>query len=177
MKRDRADDGLIDLVGEGIDVSFRMGELADSSMTAKKISETQRLVIGTPEYFSQYPEPKVPADLAEHKAVIYSRGVGAGRSWTFKKGAKEVSIVVDGRITVSAAEGVRAAVLAGLGLTIASKWMFSPELKSGAVKSVLDEWELPKLPLWAAFPSGRLVSSKARAFANFVQSILEPDAQ
>ncbi|HYZ41306.1 MAG TPA: LysR family transcriptional regulator, partial [Stellaceae bacterium] len=54
---------------------------------------------------------------------------------------------------VSAAEGVREAVFAGLGLTISSEWIFTPELASGAVETALDDWHLPEMDLWAV-PGG-----------------------
>jgi DNA-binding transcriptional LysR family regulator len=73
---------------------------------------------------------------------------------------------------VSAAEGVRAAVLAHIGLTIASEWMFTPELRSGAV---LSEWCLPPIDLWAAFPIGRAATAKARAFVDFFERSSNPD--
>jgi DNA-binding transcriptional LysR family regulator len=76
------------------------------------------------------------------------------------------------RVRVSAAEGLRAAVLADMGLTIASDWMFSPELESGAVRRVLEAWALPTIDLWAVFPTGRLASAKARTFATFVEEVL-----
>jgi len=47
--------------------------------------------------------------------------------------------------------------------------LFSPELKSGAVVSVLDDWSLPSIGLWTVFPTGRQASAKARAFASFVK--------
>jgi DNA-binding transcriptional LysR family regulator len=72
------------------------------------------------------------------------------------------------KMSISAAEGVRAAVTAGLGLAIGSDWMFEPEIAKGEVVSVLDEWRLPDVVLWAVFPSGRLQSAKAQAFATFV---------
>jgi DNA-binding transcriptional LysR family regulator len=56
------------------------------------------------------------------------------------------------------------ACAAGLGLSIgASEWLFTPELKSGAVISVLQDWSLPAVDLWALFPAGRQASAKARA--------------
>ena len=58
-------------------------------------------------------------------------------------------------------------MLADVGLTIASEWMFSPELRSGAVRSVLSEWTLPPLDLWAVLPTGRAATAKARAFVDF----------
>ena len=74
-----------------------------------------------------------------------------------------------GRLRVSAGEGIREGVLAGLGFAIASEWAFAPELKSGAVQAVLTDWLLPPVDLWAVFPTGRQASAKARAFASFVE--------
>jgi DNA-binding transcriptional LysR family regulator len=85
----------------------------------------------------------------------------------------EVSVTVKGRLRSSAAEGVREAVFAGLGLSVGgSEWMFTPELKSGAVKIVIEDWLLPPGELWAVFPTGRQASAKARAFAAFMESQL-----
>jgi hypothetical protein len=67
-------------------------------------------------------------------------------------------------------------VFAGLGLAIASEWMFAPELKSGAVKVVLEDWLLPPHDLWAVFPTGRQASTKARVFANFIENQLPSGA-
>jgi DNA-binding transcriptional LysR family regulator len=75
---------------------------------------------------------------------------------------------------VTAAEGVRAAVLAHVGLTIASEWMFPPELRSGAVRAVLSEWSLPPLDLWAVFPTGRAATAKTRAFVDFFGRSFNP---
>jgi DNA-binding transcriptional LysR family regulator len=58
-------------------------------------------------------------------------------------------------------------------LKIASRWMFAPELESGEVKSVLDQWTLPLMDLWVIYPSGRLTSAKARAFVKWFEKIVE----
>jgi len=52
--------------------------------------------------------------------------------------------------------------------------MFAPELASGSVLRVLPQWTLPPIDLWAVFPTGRLISAKARAFADFVEDALLP---
>jgi DNA-binding transcriptional LysR family regulator len=59
-----------------------------------------------------------------------------------------------------------------MGLVVASEWMFAPELASGRVQRVLQDWDLPPIDLWAVFPSGRTASTKAQIFANFVRSEL-----
>lgn len=165
------DDGNVDLLSEGMDVALRMGDLADSSLTAQRIAHGRRLVVGTPTYFQTHGEPQVPADLLKHEAIVYSRK-GGGAIWTFQRDGTEVSVGVHGRVSVSVSEGVRAAVLAHAGLAMASEWMFSPELASGAVLSVLPEWSLPGIDLWAVYPTGRMVTAKARAFVEFVRAEL-----
>jgi DNA-binding transcriptional LysR family regulator len=164
------DDRNINLVEEGIDIALRMGALTDSGLTARKIADCRRVVLGTPTYFAKYGEPACPAELSKHQAVVYN--LGGGNTWQFTKGTEQQSVILSGRLRVSAAEGVREAVLADQGLTLASEWMFAPELASGAVKTVMHDWTLPDLDLWAVFPTGRMASAKARAFVEYVQGVL-----
>jgi DNA-binding transcriptional LysR family regulator len=165
------DDKNVDLIEAGIDVGLRMGTLTDSTLTARKIGQSRRLVLGTPAYFANAGEPSAPADLIAHQAVIYDQR-GGGAVWTFRQGTAETSVTVKGRVRVTAAEGVREAVFAGLGLVIASEWMFEPELERGTVRAVLQDWELPSIELWAIFPTGRRASAKARSFASFIEAQL-----
>lgn len=165
------DDRNVDLIEAGIDVALRMGDLADSGLTARKIVQGRRLVLGTPAYFEAAGEPLTPPDLTSHQAVVYDQR-GGGAVWTFQQGTAEMAVTVHGRLRISAAEGIREAVLVGLGLTISSEWMFAPELRAGTVKAVLEDWTLPPIDLWAVFPTGRQASAKARAFVTFVESRL-----
>jgi CheY-like chemotaxis protein len=102
---------------------------------------------------------------------------GGGRVWTFRRNDTESSVSLNGRLSVSALEAVREAVLAGMGLAVAPEWMFLPELKSGQVRTVLTDWRLPPCELWAVIPAGRMASRKTRAFITFVQETLgQPNA-
>jgi DNA-binding transcriptional LysR family regulator len=165
------DDRNVDLIEAGVDVALRMGNLADSALTARKIGQSQRSVVGTPSYFEKAGEPKTPTELMAHQAVIYDQR-GGGAVWTFRQGTAETSVTVKGRVHVTAAEGVREAVLADLGLAVSSEWMFAPELATGRVMRVLQDWLLPPMDLWAVFPTGRQASAKARAFASFIEAKL-----
>jgi DNA-binding transcriptional LysR family regulator len=168
------DDRHIDLMEHGIDVALRMGALSDSSMTARRIAQCRRMVLGTPAYFADAGEPQTPSDLEAHQAIIH--GNDGGGAWRFARGGVEESVTLSGRMRVTAAEGARAAVLSDAGLAVASEWMFAPELASGAVREVLADWRLPVMDLWAVYPSGRLASAKARTFVEFVQSALTAQA-
>jgi DNA-binding transcriptional LysR family regulator len=90
------DDRDIDLVEEGIDISLRMGKLADSTLTARKIGESSRHIVATPAYLGLAGTPLSPADLLSHDAVIYTRR-GGGEVWTFTQGTADTSVTVKGR--------------------------------------------------------------------------------
>jgi DNA-binding transcriptional LysR family regulator len=162
------DDRNIDLLEERIDVALRMGDLKDSSLTARKISEGERYIVASTDYLARRGAPMVPADLTAHDIIVYTQSAG-GDEWRMKKGSGESSVHIASRLTFTAAEGVREAVIAGLGLAIVSQWMMPAELAAGTVVPVLSDWTLPSIDLWAVFPSGRLPSAKARAFINWFE--------
>ena len=169
------DDRNVDLVGEGIDVALRMGVLTDSGVTARRIASIRRRVVGTPAYFARAGAPLEPRDLERHEAIIYTQGGGV--AWSFVKDGVEQTVALAGRIRSTAAEAVREAVLADLGLAVASDGMLGNELRSGLVVEVLADWRLPSIDVWAVFPGGRRASAKARAFAAFVERELTIDAE
>lgn len=165
------DDGNVDLIPAGIDVALRLGEQADSALIARRLGHCARRVLGSRAYLATRGEPQGPRDLQEHELVIYSPRPGLGQQWSFQRGEERVELSGRGRLTVSAAEGMRAAVLGGLGLGIASEWMFAPELASGEVVALLPQWQLPRLELWALLPAGREPGARSRAFLAFMAGL------
>lgn len=124
------EDRNVDLVQEGVDVALRMGATTDPGMTIRKIVEKRRLLMATPGYFERNGTPQTPDDLMKHQAIIYTRDNG-GEAFTFRRNGEKTPVTLLGRVRVSATEGLRAGVLAGIGFTVTSEFAFSPELKTG----------------------------------------------
>ncbi len=160
------DDRSVDLIEENIDVALRMGTLADSALTARKIGSADRMAVASPAYLERCGTPLVPADLAGHEAVIYAQE-GQADEWRFRRGTSEVSVRLNSRLTVTAAEGLREAVLAGCGIGIVSRWMMGREIAAGTILPLLPNWQLPSIDLWAVFPAGRMASTRARTFTDW----------
>jgi DNA-binding transcriptional LysR family regulator len=165
------DDGNVGLIEEGAEVALRMGKLPSSNLVARRIGQCRRVVVATPDYFARRGAPQQPEDLAEHAAIVFSRGEG-GEQVGFVKDGVTRDIVLRPKLRISALEGVRSAVLAGLGVAVASEWIFTEELDGGQVCEALGDWELPRLDLWAVLPGGRQAGPKARAFIAFVEQQL-----
>jgi DNA-binding transcriptional LysR family regulator len=81
----------------------------------------------------------------------------------YRRDETDTAIQLRPRVRVSSNEGLREAALAGVGIAIISEWLFTPELISGSVRSVLDDWLLPELQLSAVY-AGRRPSARVSAF-------------
>src|SRR5580698_2161882 len=101
------DDGDINPIEAGVDMALRLGHLADSTLTARKVGESRALVVAARSYFDAHGVPRTPGELAAHQAVIYEQQRAGGVNWTFRQGPTDVTVNVSGRLRVSAAEGVR----------------------------------------------------------------------
>lgn len=163
------DDRNVGLIEHGIDVALRMGHLDDSGLTAKRIGRCRRIVVGSASYLASHPAPLIPERLTDHSTIVFAQGEG-GERFTFKGPQGSKTISVRPKLRINATEGVRSAVVAGAGLSIATEWMFEAELVSGAVQEVLKDWTLPDLDLWAVIPAGRRTSAKVRALVEFIET-------
>lgn len=68
----RLDDKLVDIVSEGFDLAFRVGEPKDSTLIARKLARNRLLIVATPEFIETYGMPKNIEQLAELPAASYT---------------------------------------------------------------------------------------------------------
>ena len=165
------DDRRVDLISEGIDMAVRIGRPEDTAVIGRRLARGRRSVMASPAYLEKFAAPSAPADLENHQMVLYAQGRQLRTAFTRDNDSQEVSL--RSGLRLSAAEGIRAAVLSGQGMTIAADWMFAPELAVGDVQRCLPDWSLEAVELWLLFPAGRMVSAKVRAMADFVTEIVD----
>jgi DNA-binding transcriptional LysR family regulator len=160
-------DNATDLIEEGIDVALRLGPQPDSAVAGRIIASGRRTVVAAPSYLAANFAPMEPHDLDKLQGIVLSLARGP-TTWTFERDGELVRVTPNGRVRVTAAEGLRAAVLAGLGYAIGSDWGFARDIENGRVVEVLRDWSLPPADLWALFPAGRQPSARTRAFVDFI---------
>ena len=76
-------DRFVDLVGDGIDVAIRIGEVADSGLHAKRIGTARRICVAAPRYLEAHGTPDSPAALRVHNCVLYTL-LATGATWPFE---------------------------------------------------------------------------------------------
>lgn len=163
-------DRFVDLVEEGYDLAIRIGNLADSSLTARKLGETRRMVAAAPSYLAIHGRPETPEDLRHHNCLIYSVTNGAG--WGFARDGKPFVVNVTGTLAANNGEVLREAAIQGLGLCFAPDFILGEALKTGALVPLLAEFEMPPLGIYAVFPPNRHLSAKVRSFIEFLAAEL-----
>lgn len=176
----RLNDGFIDLVEQGIDVAVRIGELADSSLVARRIGTTHRVLVASRSYLRRLPKgrklPRVPEDLPNHNCIVYTE-LSTQNAWTFTAGpgapvepGTRVTIRVQGNLQTNSSEVVRAAVLAGMGIGLSPIWLFQSEIARGELQVLLPDWPAASMPVHLVSPSQRRQSAKVKAFADHLMS-------
>jgi DNA-binding transcriptional LysR family regulator len=168
------DDRWIDLVEQGVDLAIRLGRPADSSLVARKLGTSQRLLVASARYLDQHGAPESPDALMSHRVLAYSQFDGPS-AWSFTRGTATVSVAIQPTVRVSAADAMRSCVLSDLGIGMGSRLMFAPELADGRVRAVLPDWGLPTIDVWAMLPSGRRASQRARVFLQWLEGLIGRD--
>ncbi|MEM1369117.1 MAG: LysR family transcriptional regulator [Cyanobacteria bacterium P01_H01_bin.15] len=156
-----------DLIDQGIDVAVRFGRLRDSTMIARRLLVTSRLLAASPSYLAKAGIPKTPADLAGHQVIIGPSSMGT-TGWNFKKDGKTLSVKVDGQLMVTVNEASTAAALAGMGIISTAFWGCRAELESGELVQVLKDWEIGTVEVNALLAAGKSAKPSAQAFADYL---------
>jgi len=157
----------VDLVEEGIDVAIRIGDLQDSALVAHGLGTAHRVVVGTPAYFARYGEPRTPEDLIHHNCLTYPC-FSSDSDWHFQGPLGPSKVRVHGNFRASSPIAIREAVLAGLGITVGSVWLFADVLAQGKAQVVLQAYELPPMPIHALHCRNRLQPIRSRCFVDFL---------
>lgn len=161
-------DGFADMVEEGLDLTLRAGELTDPHLVARKIGLTRRVVVATPQYLARAGTPQTPDDLRHHQCIVYSR-LAAGANWHFQSAQGPLTVPISGRCSVNNTEGVRAAILQGLGIGYVPVWHFAEgEIEAGRLVPLLQAWQPPAQPIHAVYPTRRYLAPKVRAMVDFL---------
>jgi DNA-binding transcriptional LysR family regulator len=172
----KLNDGFIDLVEHGIDVAVRIGNLADSTLVARRIGRIRRAVVASRAYVqaatAQGTMPSIPEDLKQHPCIVYTE-LRSRNLWDFSTpDGSSVLVRVEGPLQTNASDIVRAAVLDGIGIAYSPTWLFQDLIDSGAVQVLLPGWQASPLPLHLVSPPERRHAAKVRAFSEHLAQAL-----
>lgn len=168
------DDRIIDMQRGGYDMAIRAGYLQDSSLIARRLCTSRRIVCCSPDYAERAGLPASLEEIANHDCIGYSH-VRSGVAWHFepvRKGGKARSLTVRHRLVANNGEVIRDMAIAGLGLTVQPAFIVAQALADGRLINAMPDIRPMSVPIHAVYPRTRRSSRKIDAFVAYLQAEL-----
>ncbi len=167
----------VDLIGDGVDCAIRGGELADTSLVARRVANLDYVTCASPAYLAARGVPARPADLqtSAHTVLGYFSSL-SGKPFPlhFQCGEERLVVQAPTGVAVNESTAHLTALLAGLGVGQTFRFMAAPHLASGALMAVLEDWTRERHPLHLVYPGSRHLNAKLRVFADWVAEVFAP---
>lgn len=158
----------VELISEGFDLALRMGELEDSTLRARRISETTQRLIAAPSYFAQHGRPARIDDLGSHRLLHYSNQASANVWKLIAPSGEERQVRGNGWLTVNDGQSLLNAAIKGLGIAYLPSFLYHKAMTQGLVEDVIPDLPKVVLGIYAVYPPGRYTQPKVRAFIDFL---------
>lgn len=162
-------DAVVDLLSERADVAIRTGPLQASSLIARKLGDTAKLIVGAPSYLARCGEPKTLDDLDRHHRLGFSY-VRRVDGWSLMQEKVPVLVPVSGRVQASDGETLRRLAISGTGLAQLAAFTVREDIEAGRLVSVLEHLNTGDREEFFAVHVGRggPLPSRVRAFLDYV---------
>ncbi|EME68957.1 putative transcriptional regulator, LysR family protein [Paramagnetospirillum caucaseum] len=167
-------DTRLDIVAARIDVSIRVGWLADSSNLARRIGTFRQCLVGIPDWVSAL---ACPEDV-EALPWVANTALPEPRRWSFlhQDGGETRRIEVRSGIAMDTTMAVHACVRAGAGLSVLPDFLVADDLAAGRLVQLLPDWTLPSGGIHVVFPQSRFRPAKVRAFVRILEAAVQRTA-
>ncbi|KQO76139.1 LysR family transcriptional regulator [Rhizobium sp. Leaf262] len=163
-----------DLVGEGIDLEVRLGEVSDSSLICRRIGWTTAFLVAASSYIQRRGMPSHLLEIPDHDCICYNRG-GEERSWSFLNGTNIERVKVAPRMIFNNTGAVHRAVLAGGGLAVLSHILGGDDIAAGRLVKVMPAFPPVRLPITIVYASRRNLPMRVRAVLDFLVDAVGED--
>ena len=157
----------VNMVEEGVDLSIRIGELADSNLIARQYTSIKVHFVASPDYIKQHGLPKPPKELSQHQCVLDSSNRQPGR-WRYSEAGKESTITVKGFVQANDGEVEARFTADGHGIAYLPSFLIQQYLDSGELSPILEGYEFDETPVSLVFPANRLMNPALRALIEFL---------
>ncbi|WP_375322079.1 LysR family transcriptional regulator [Aliivibrio logei] len=163
----------VDIIGDSIDLYVQIGEINDSSLVARTIDFSERVIVASPNYLKTYGNIISPEDLqAPHHQIKVVNAVKVPNLY-FNQVDKAIRVNLPYRLKVNTITACKSACLSGLGIASLPEFLCREHIKNGELIQILPDWDLPKAAISLVFPQNKLLPKRLRAFIDHVLELFE----
>lgn len=162
-------DSVVDIATAGLDVAVRVGVMKPSDLIATRIADNPLTLCASPAYIARFGRPETSQELASHPCIrLHGYDL-----WPFKRGAETHRVRIAGSLSANTLDAVRAACVAGAGITIMSYWDVYREIERGELRPItLADVEPYEGGMWAVFSTRTHMPGRVRAFIQALRARL-----
>lgn len=157
----------VDLVDEGYDLALRISAALDPKLIARRLAPIRHVLVASPDYLAKHPRPTTPQGLEQHACVLYSHTPNA--TWHLTKDGATTSVKVSGSMVTDNPGVILESAISGLGITRLPSFLVGDPIRSGELRLVLEDHEMPEMGLYAVYASRKHLPAKVRVFIDFVR--------
>lgn len=159
---------LVDLIRDGFDLAIRLGRLEDSSLLARRLCDRCEYLCAAPEYIERHGIPHTLSELSHHNCLV-----GTSPTWLFQDRGHRRELRVQGNWRSNSGPAVLSAVQAGLGIAQLPDYYVEPQLNSGALISLLENYRYPHSGVWLVYPKVRQQLPRLRLLCDYLIECFE----
>ena len=164
---------LVDVVNDGYDVVFRIGELASSGLKALPLVPYQLVLCAAPSYLSRRPPITSPWDLQQQECLGFSFSDGRSH-WSFNGPEGRIDVPITSRLTINQGDPLLAAAVAGLGVVLQPIELVRDALRDGTLVRLLPQYPVPASPMSMLYTPDQRMTPKLRSFLDFAAEAFGP---
>ena len=161
-------DRRVNLIEEAIDLSVRITSRLGATEIARRIGSSQLQAVASPAYLAEHGTPRHPSELIHHECLSYTTTAESKQTWSFDVDGVLTAYPIRARIHSNNGEALNDAVERGLGIALQPDFIIERSLQSGKVVTILTEFPLPELGIYAMLPSNRQVPHRVRVLMEFL---------
>ncbi len=162
----------VDLKSEDFDMAIHIGEIEDSTLSARKLIEVPKRMIAAPMYLAKHGHPRKIDDLNSHKLLHFSNDSN-GNMWKLTSPSGERRLVcAAGWLSVNDGQSLLNAAISGLGIAYLPRFLYADAMKRGLIEEVIPELPLKNQVVYALYPPGDFRQPKIHAFIDYLSNSL-----
>ena len=161
-------DAMADLTGGQADVAIRVGPLPDSGLTARKLGDSDRVVVAAPAYLARRGTPQTPEDLAHHACIGFNFR-RSRQGWLFRREGQDFELAVPNLVEVNSGDAAVQLALDGVGIARVGRYVVAQDIADGRLVPLLEPFNAgDREPFHAVFVGGAQTPARVRAFVDFL---------
>ena len=164
----RLSDRNVDIIADGIDLAFFLGEPQDSALKWRRIAECRRALVATRAYLEKHGTPERPEDLTAHNCLLLRYPRSPEYYWVLKTADGPQKLLVNGRFDADDGDVLTGWALEGRGIVNRPRYEVAAELAQGRLIEVLPRTPPVPSQFGVLTPHRRLQDPKVRLFADFI---------